>query len=79
MACHMVRFRIRVCVDQVKNGLHFIFERPQSARSWNLARLEILAARPDVFEVVIHLCALGARVPDSGDAVYRPTILRTQQ
>ena len=62
----LLEFGVRVCWEQMKRHRFFLFEHPQSARSWSSKVLSELAKQEGVSMVDFDMCCFGMRDRISG-------------
>ncbi len=60
-AAVMLHFAVQIYEVLLKAGRHFLHEHPQSASSWQDARMSKMLAHPRVNTVVAHLCQYGMK------------------
>ena len=62
----LLKFAMDIYEMQLAEGRHFLHEHPASAVSWRVSRMQVLRQRPEVGEVVAHLCQYGLETPGQG-------------
>ena len=62
----LLKFAMEIYEMQLAEGRHFLHEHPASAVSWRVSRMQALRQRPEVGEVVAHLCQYGLETPGQG-------------
>ena len=67
-----VQFCIELIEIQISNGGRFLFEHPQGSLVWELPGMKNLRQR--FFEVVLHMCQFGLRIP-KGSFIQKATRL----
>ena len=60
----LLNFAMRVCTLCHSLQISFVFEHPQTARSWQQRSVRQLMARPGIQRVVAHQCQFGLRSKD---------------
>ena len=57
-----VFFALEVALHQIRNGRLFVLEQPDTARSWQLEALKVVAKQPGVERVRFDQCSYGLRI-----------------
>ena len=73
-------FSIELAEEQMRRGLGFILEQPQSATSWQHPRMQRLLQNPEVTRIHLDMCQFGLRAesgPFRGTLAKKPTLLCT--
>ena len=74
-----VRWVMRVCALQHREGRYLLYEHPATATSWQMAEVQKVAKLDRVQIVTLHMCAFGMQAKDEqGDGfVKKPTKMMT--
>ena len=74
-----VRWTMRICATQVREGRYFLFEHPKTASSWKMPEVEKVARMAGVAKVRTDMCAFGMCSKDEEGVglVKKPTSMMT--
>ena len=68
----MSNFCIEIYRIQLEGRRHFVHERPEKSRAWEMHELTELMMHPEIGSVVLHMCAFGMVAKDEkGEAPVR--------